>query len=98
MHVEEFEIAERFRGSRRSGNGGYVCGRIAKHLQGTVAVRLKAPPLLHVALRLETTHEEARLLRDTTLIGEAKRSRLELQPLPAASYEEAEQAARSFPG
>ncbi|NPC57591.1 hotdog fold domain-containing protein [Caenimonas soli] len=98
MHVERFEIAHRFRGPPRSGNGGYTCGRIAKHLQGTVAVRLKAPPPLGAELRLESTEDEARLFHESTLVGEAKRSQLNLEAPPCPSYEEAEQAAQSFIG
>jgi len=98
MHVELFEIAHRFRGPPKSGHGGYVCGRIAKHLQGTVAVRLKAPPPLNTELRLESTNEDARLFQDTTLVGEAKRTHLELQVPPRPSYEETEQAAERFVG
>lgn len=98
MHVERFEIADRFRGPPRSGNGGYTCGRIARHLQGTVAVRLKAPPPLNAELRLESTDEEARLFHETTVVGEARRSQLTLQAPPGPSYQEAEVAARSFLG
>jgi len=98
MHVEVFKIAVRFRGPPRSGNGGYVCGRIAKHLQGTVAVRLKAPPPLEAELRLESTDEEARLFQQATVIGEAKRIQLEIQPPPSPSYEEAEQSSQRFLG
>ena len=98
MHVERFEIEQRFRGPPRSGNGGYTCGRIARHLQGPVAVRLKLPPPLDTELRLESTDEGARLFHDTTLVGEAKRIRLDLQAPPSPSYEEAEEAAQSFIG
>lgn len=98
MHVERFAIADRYRGPPRSANGGYTCGLIARHLQGTVAVRLKAPPPLNTELRLESTGEEARLFRDTMLIAEAKRSQLDLQVPPSPSYEEAEAAAHSFIG
>ena len=98
MQVEMFEIAGRFCGPPRSGNGGYVCGRIARHLQGTVTVRLKAPPPLNAELRLESSDDEARLLHDITLVGEAKCSQLALQPPPSPSYEEAEQSAQGFLG
>lgn len=98
MHVERFEIAYRFCGPPRSGNGGYTCGRVAKHLQGTAAVRLKAPPPLNAELRLESTEEEARLFHETTLVAEARRSQLSVQPPPGPSYEEAEEAAQSFIG
>lgn len=98
MHVELFEISERFRGPPKSGNGGYVCGRIAKNLQGTVSVRLKAPPPLNAPLRLESSEEEARLFQDATLVGEAKRSELELQLPPSPSFEQAEESAHSYLG
>ena len=98
MHIEQFTIAERFCGPPRSGNGGYVCGRVAAHLPGTIAVRLKAPPPLNTELRLETTSEEARLFHDATLIGEAKRSQLDLKPPVAPTLEQAQQATQSFLG
>lgn len=98
MHVERFEIQHRFRGPPRSGNGGYTCGLIAKHLQDTVTVRLKAPPPLGAEMRLESTDEEARLFHGEVLVGEAKRSRLDIPVPPSPSYEEAEQAAQSFIG
>ena len=43
MQTEHVVIAARFCGPPNAGNGGYVCGRIARHLRGTVAVRLTAP-------------------------------------------------------
>lgn len=98
MQVELFEIAERFCGPPRSGNGGYVCGRTAKHLPGTVAVRLKAPPPLNVELRLESSAEAARLLHGNTLIGEAKPTQLDLQAPASPSYAEAAQAMPGFIG
>ena len=98
MHVERFEIEKRFCGPPRSGNGGYTCGRIARHLSGPAAVRLKAPPPLGAELRLESTDEEARLFHDKALLGEARRVRLDLQAPPSPSYAEAKEAARSFLG
>ena len=98
MHIERFEIEERFRGPPKSGNGGYTCGRMARHLQGTVAVRLKSPPPLDTELRLESTDQEARLFDGAKLIGEAKRTHLDLHAPPGPSYEEAEEAAKSFVG
>lgn len=99
MPTELFEIAGRFRGPPRSGNGGYTCGRIARPLlPGTVAVRLKAPPPLHTGLRLESTAEEARLFHGDTLVGEARRASLELQPPPCPSLAQAERATEAYPG
>lgn len=98
MNIETFKIDSRFRGPPRSGNGGYTCGRIAKHLQGAVTVRLKAAPPLETELRLESTESDARLFHDTTLVGEGKRSQLDLRAEPCPPYEAAEHAAESFVG
>src|ERR1700721_3141208 len=39
-------IPSRFCGPPGSGNGGYVCGRIAAYLDGQVTVTLRRPPPL----------------------------------------------------
>jgi hypothetical protein len=96
--TETIAIDGRFRGPPRSGNGGYACGLIARHLRGDVCVRLAAPPPLDVALRLESTPDETRLYHDGTLIGTGVRSLLELTAPPAPSFAEAEVASRSYLG
>lgn len=98
MQIERFEIASRFRGPPSSGNGGYVCGRIAKRLHGTGAVRLKAPPPLNTEVRLESDIDSARLFHGTTLIGEAKRAELAVALKPAPAYEQAQIASCTFAG
>lgn len=98
MHVEGLEIAGRFCGPPRSGNGGYVCGRVARRLPGPVAVRLKAPPPLLTALRLESTDSEARLFDATTLIAEGRCAPLDLEPPPAPSRAAAGRAAQDYAG
>jgi hypothetical protein len=98
MQLDCFRISERFRGPPRSGNGGYVCGRMADRLSGTVSARLKAPPPLETELRLESEPGHARLFHDDTLIGEARAATLDLQAPAPPSYEQAEAASRSFLG
>ena len=98
MLAEHFEISERFRGPPRSGNGGYTCGRLAGHLKGTVAVRLKAAPPLDAELRIEATDDEARLFQGQTLLAEARRSQLDLQTPQCPTYAEAEESSRFFVG
>ncbi len=98
MSIELFEIESRFCGPPRSGNGGYVCGRIAKHLSGPVAVRLKVAPPLGTPLRLESTDAQAQLFHDAILVGEAKRAPLELDTPKSPPFAEAESATRSFLG
>lgn len=99
--VEALTIDSRFCGPPRSGNGGYVCGRVAAALGdrgGAVRVRLKAPPPIGVELRMETTGEGARLLDGEQLIAEASRTHLELPVPSAATLEEAELASRRYLG
>ncbi|MCY1287414.1 hypothetical protein D9M68_368730 [compost metagenome] len=98
MPTEFFTIDERFCGPPKSGNGGYTAGRLAAHLRGTVAARLKAPPPLGVELRLESGDSEAKLFDGDTLLGEAKLTTLDLAPPPCPSYAEAEAAVAGFPG
>jgi hypothetical protein len=98
VRVEHVEIVERVRGPPRSGNGGYTCGRVAAHLTGPVAVRLKAPPPLLTGLRLESTDVAARLFHDSALIAEARCAPLDLEAPPVPSRSAAEAASRNFAG
>jgi hypothetical protein len=98
MRTELLEIASRFRGPPRSGNGGYTCGRIARHLPGAVAVRLKTPPPLNTGLRLEWGEHEARLFHDAVLVGEARCSALALEVPPCPAPADVERAEAGFPG
>jgi hypothetical protein len=50
MESRQITIIPRFRGPTNSGNGGYVCGRLAQHLQGPAIVRLAKPPPLNTAM------------------------------------------------
>ncbi len=98
VNTEYLEIPERFCGPPNSGNGGYVCGLLAKYLPGTVSVRLKAPPPLKTALRREWTNDSARLFHESALIGEAKSSELRLETPNFPTLAQAELAAADFPG
>ena len=98
MVVETIRIDERFRGPPRSGNGGYVCGRTAARLPGTVAVRLKAPPPLDADLRLETGDAQARLLHGERPIAEARAATLELDAPPPPTLAQAQAASPAYLG
>src|SRR5580692_10893896 len=65
-------IPARFCGPPGSGNGGYVCGRIAAYLDGQVTVTLRQPPPLATPLALERGGESSvRIHYGRTLIAEA---------------------------
>ena len=98
MQIEHFQIADRFCGPPRSGNGGYTCGRIAKHLPGAVSVRLKAPPPLQVDLRLESSDTEAQLFHESKLIGQAQLAELDLQIPTCPTFVQAQASSKLFSG
>ena len=52
-------IPSRFCGPPGSGNGGYVCGRIAAYLDGPVTVTLRQPPPLATPLAVERADESS---------------------------------------
>jgi hypothetical protein len=65
-------VPHRFRGPAGSGNGGYVCGRIASYADGPVTVTLRRPPPLATPLAVERDGAGALRVHDGgTLIAEA---------------------------
>ncbi len=98
MTSEVLVISSRFCGPPKSGNGGYVCGRVAAHVSGPASVRLKAPPPLETEMQVEVSESEARLMLGSNVIAEAKATALDLTPPPAPSFVQAEEAAKSYLG
>jgi hypothetical protein len=70
--TDSLVIAPRFCGPPGSGNGGYVCGRIAAYVDGPVAVTLRRPPPLATPMAVERDGESSvRIHHGRTLIAEA---------------------------
>ncbi len=100
-------IARRFRGPPRSGNGGYVAGRLARFVDApgrSVAVRLNRPPPLEVPLPVRCEKNKAFLDAPAQAgeterpIAEARASELELALPTPPTFEQARAAAASFRG
>jgi len=69
-------IPSRFCGPPGSGNGGYVCGRIAGYIDGPVTVTLRRPPPLATPMAVERRGEgSVRIHQGRTLIAEAASAR-----------------------
>ena len=97
--AETVIIERRFCGPPDSGNGGYVCGRVAAYLDGPATVRLRIPPPLEEPLTVERKDALVRLLRvDGTVVAEGRPGRPTLEPPPPPSFEEAEAAAKGYRG
>lgn len=77
-------IARQFRGPPNSGNGGYVCGALARRIDGAATVALRALIPLDVPLELEASENGVRLVGgDGTLIAEGLRATAPLPDPPA---------------
>ena len=73
--TESLVIAARFCGPPGSGNGGYVCGRIAAYIDGPATVTLRRPPALATPMAVERDGESSvRIHHGGTLIAEAASS------------------------
>jgi hypothetical protein len=65
-------IPSRFRGPPGSGNGGYVCGCIAAHVDGSATVTLRRPAPLATVMAVELDGRGCVRIHDgSTLIAEA---------------------------
>jgi hypothetical protein len=99
MNTKHVTIAPRFNGPPGSGNGGYVCGLLAREIDGPSEVTLRAPPPLARALRLSTEADSAVHLFDgEALLGEAHPVEFSLDPPTAPSLEAARAAAKHYVG
>jgi hypothetical protein len=86
-------IPRRFCGPPKSGNGGYVCGMLAKHIPGAAEVTLRTPPPLEKALTTVGKDDGSWELRDDNVAVAAGRPvSLELSHVERASFAEAAEA------
>ena len=83
-------IDKRYCGPPNSGNGGYVCGRLARHIPGGAEVTLRAPPPLDKQLDVVATDDGLWELRDgATVVATGRPASVELTRLETASFDEA---------
>jgi len=86
-------IDKRYCGPPNSGNGGYVCGRLARHIAGGAEVTLRAPPPLDKPLDVVAADGGSWELRDgATILAAGRGAGVELVRLETASFAEASAA------
>lgn len=91
-------IDRRFRGPPNSGNGGYVCGCLARHVAGDAEVTLRAPPPLERPLDvLMRTDGAIELHENEKLLATAHVTGIDVPDVPKVSYEAAEEAVSRTP-
>lgn len=83
-------IDKRYCGPPNSGNGGYVCGRLARHIPGGAEVTLRAPSPLDKQLDVVATDDGLWELRDgATVVATGRPASVKLTRLEKASFDEA---------
>lgn len=96
--MESIIIDKRFCGPPNSGNGGYVCGLLAGHIDGSAEITLRAPPPLDRPLDIVSGANGGVELRENeTLLATGRGLTLDVADIPAVTWAEAEDAARRSP-
>ncbi len=91
-------ISKNFCGPPNSGNGGYVCGRLAHYIPGSAEVTLHLPPPLEKPLEVTAKSNESWDLSDgDKVVASGRQANVELSRLERASFEEACAAAAQMP-
>lgn len=91
-------IERRYCGPPDSGNGGYVCGRLAAFVDGPALVRLRAPPPLGVEMAVRENAGGVELLHGGTAVAWARPAEVSIRVPAAPDYAGAEAAARNYRG
>jgi hypothetical protein len=91
-------IAQQFCGPPNSGNGGYVCGVLARSIEGPATSVLRARVPLDVDLELATEADGAAIMTDAQggLIGRGDAASLAMEVPPPPSLEAARRAMAAY--
>lgn len=92
-------IPTRYCGPATSGNGGYVCGCLAHHVEGVAEVTLRQPPPLETPMTVGPLADGTVALHDgDRLIATARPATLDLIPPPPPDFDTATAASRHYTG
>src|SRR3954471_10334348 len=89
-------IANRFRGPRTSGNGGYSCGMVAQFIEGPAQVTLRTPPPLDRALEVREDDGGVALFDGDQLVAEGRPAAGDFDVPEPVGVEEARAAAQNY--
>ncbi len=95
---KDIYIDARYCGPPGMGNGGYVCGRIAKEIDFHPEIKLKLPTPLDTQLSLVKSNGSIQLIHQEKLIAEAQPSSLTMSLPSPIEYETAKKASSRFIG
>jgi len=91
-------IDSRFHGPPCSGNGGYSCGLVARHIQGPAAVRLRIPPPLEVDMELRREGDGLAVYLGDELVASARPATVDITVPESPGFAAAELASQRYRG
>lgn len=92
--MKSLVIDKRFCGPPKSANGGYVCGLLAKHIDGDAEITLLAPPPLDQPLAVVMSELGVELRKEEAILARGRRTRLMVPDISLVDFPQAEDAAR----
>jgi|CXWL01.1.fsa_nt_gi hypothetical protein len=95
---DTFTIAAQFNGPPGSGNGGYVCGRLARFVGGVATATLRAPPPLDTPIEVRRSGEGVTAHYGDALIAEAAPAAIGWTAPPAPRVSDADAATKRYRG
>ena len=96
--TESITIKGRFCGPPSSGNGGYSCGRVAEHIEGSATVRLSIPPPLDTPMALAEEDGKWTLEHQQKVVAAGKANDFDLSIPEPPGFAAAEAASKRFRG
>lgn len=98
MSLDTLTIERRFHGPPDSGNGGYVCGRLAEFIDGDAAVRLNVPPPLETEMAVHRLDGAVELRDAETVVAQGRGCSVDLAVPDAPTFDEAVKASADYVG
>ena len=95
--MKSIVINKRFCGPPNSANGGYVCGLLAAHIQGSAEITLLAPPPLDQQLDLIVAEHGVALRQGETTLATGRPVRIDVPEIPIVGFSQAQDAVRQSP-
>lgn len=95
---ETIRIDSRFHGPPHSGNGGYSCGLVAKHMPGPAAVRLRIPPPLETDMELRSEGDGLALYHGSERVASARPATVDITVPESPGFAAAQMASARYRG
>jgi hypothetical protein len=95
---QEIVIQERFCGPPDSGNGGYVCGLVARIIGGAAEVTLRRPPPIGRGLVVHRSSSGVAILDGEAVVAQGVSADVDVEAPEPVGLEDAAEAARRYAG